>query len=227
MSQQTPVIRSNASVGTSTMSDRADLSNLFAERSLWAVFRSAKPFYHNRFNCTVAIVGAVLMGAFASLHFVGLGALSANRIDFRSLFSTWMNTGISYGGTILGFLLAGFAVLFAVLRPQTVLALQQIKRPGERFDELKLMFVTFVDVFVHYAAFLFWCVAYLVAGAQNGPFDLIGRWLSAVSPTLPSVITHVAFFVWGMWFLILVLKLKSFVFNLYQILLLGMADSLE
>lgn len=209
------------------MSDGADLSSLFAERSLWAVFRAAKPLYYNGFNRLVVIVGAVMIGAFALLNFQGSGPMSANRIDFRALFSTWMNAGISYAGTILGFLLAGFAVLFAVLRSQTVLALQQIKRPGEKFDELKLVFVTFVDVFVHYTAFLFWCVTYLIAGAQNGPFDLAGRYLSMLTPTLPITITHIVFFVWGMWFLVLVLKLKSFVFNLYQILLLGMADSLD
>lgn len=162
------------------------------------------------------------MAGFALLHFVRFAA-PTNRVDFPSLFSVWASMGLSYGATILGFLLAGFTVLFAVFRRDTVIALQQITRPGERLSELKLIFVTFIDVFVHYTTFLFWCVTYFVAGGNNGPFDLIGGYLSNLSPWLPRAITHIVFVFWGMWFLILVLKLKSFIYNLYQTLLLGMA----
>ena len=206
--------------------DPVDLSDLFAERSLWEVYRQAKPFYRNRFNCITMVLGAALLGAFSAAHFVGLRR-AAHVVDFSALFSAWSNAGLSYTGTILGFLLAGFAVLFAVFRPATVVALRQITRKGETLDELKLIFVSFVDVFVHYMAFLFWCVVYLIAGGQNGPFDLIGGYLSTLSPLVPSAIMHLTFLAWGSWFLLLVLKLKSFIYNLYQVLLLGMADSLD
>lgn len=82
-------------------------------------------------------------------------------------------------------------------------------------------------MFVHYTAFLFWCILYLVVGGKDGPFEFIGRFLSIRAPLLPQVITHAVFVAWGMWFLVLVLKLKSFIYNLYQTLLLGMADSIE
>jgi hypothetical protein len=197
---------------------------LFAERNLWQLYRQSSPFYRNAFNRWAVIIVGVILMAFAITDFLGLAQTSTNRLDFSALFSMWAQTGLSYGATILGFLLAGFAVLFAVLRPHTVVALRQITRPGERLHELKLIFVTFVDVFVHYTAFLFCCVLYLIAGGNNGPFDLMGRYLAIVSPWIRPAIMHAAFVIWGLWFLVLVLKLKSFIYNLYQTLLLGMAS---
>jgi hypothetical protein len=204
------------------------LTAILAERNLWELYRQSKPFYHNPFNRLVSIVTGSLIAGFAVVHFSSLGTTRTSRVDFPSLFSTWANVGVAYGTTILAFLLAGFAILFAVLRPPTVIALLQVTRPGAIIPELKLIFVSFIDVFVHYTTFLFWCIAYLVLGGKDGPFDFIGRLLSAVAtPALPTAITHALFVAWGMWFLVIVLKLKSFIYNLYQTLLLGMVDSLE
>jgi hypothetical protein len=226
MSQGTPTTKSDECVGrAATVPEHKGLADLFAERNLWQLYKQSQAFYHNPFNRVVSIAAGTLIVGFAVVHFARLGTTSTNRVDFPALFSTWANDGVTYGTTILGFLLAGFTVLFAVLRPHTVIALRQITRPGEHLYELKLIFVAFIDVFVHYTTFLFWCITYLVAGGKDGPFDFIGRFLSAMAPLLPVAITHVVFVAWGMWFLVLVLKLKSFIFNLYQTLLLGMADS--
>lgn len=210
------------------MPEHPNSSDLFAERNLWQIYRQSRAVYHNsRFNGVSLALGSILLMGFAIVHFFALGATNSNRMDFPALFSTWASAGLSWASQLLGFLLAGFVVLFAILRPHTVIALQQITRPGERLYELKLIFVTFIDVFVHYAAFMGWCLLYVVAGAKNGPFDLLGCWLSAMSPYLSLAVTHLVFVAWGMWSLILILKLKSFIYNLYQTLLLGMADSLR
>ncbi|MGI8991370.1 MAG: hypothetical protein ACR2I2_17530 [Bryobacteraceae bacterium] len=210
------------------MPERADgIGELFDERNLWQLYRQGKAIYHNPFNRIALIVAGILLAGFGIVHFFHLGSTRSNRLDFPALFSTWATNGIAYGATILGFLLAGFVVLFAVLRPHTVIALQQITRPGERLHELKLIMVTFVDVFVHYTTFLGWCIVYMIAGGENGPFDLLGSYLSVISASVPTAVTHLVFIAWGLWFLILVLKLKGFIYNLYQTLLLGMADSLS
>ena len=214
---------------SSASSDQEDFGALFAEKNLWQIFRQSKPFYHNsRFNAWSAILATIVLASFAIADLSGTRFAAYGRLDLSDLFSTWAKTGISYAATILGFLLAGFAVLFAVLRPPTVLALRQIKRPGEQLSELKLIFVTFINVFVHYAAFVGWCVVYLIAGGTGGLFDITGRYLALFLPGIRPTIIHIVFVIWGLWFLLLVLKLKSFIYNLYQTLLLGMAaDAIE
>jgi hypothetical protein len=230
MSPRTPTIRSDECGGRiAAMPEHQDpLAGLLAERNLWELYRQSKPFYRNPFNRLVSIATGSLLTGFAIVHFLGLGTTRTSRVDFPALFSAWANAGVAYGTTILAFLLAGFSILFAVLRRPTVIALLRVTRPGAKIPELKLIFVAFIDVFVHYTAFLFWCIAYLVLGGKDGPFDFVGRLLSAVAiDALPAAITHALFVFWGLWFLVLVLKLKSFVYNLYQTLLLGMVDSLE
>jgi hypothetical protein len=171
---------------------------------------------------------AILLVAFAVIRFVRIiHGTAPDRLDFASLFANWSSVGISYASTILGFLLAGFAVLFAVLRPSTAVLLRHIRRPGEKSDELKLLFVNFVGVFVQYTAFLFWCVVYMAAGSTDGAFDAAGRILSEWNEPIPVAITHAVFVIWGLWFVVLILSLKSFIYNLYQTLLLGLADAME
>jgi len=203
-----------------------DLSELFEERSLWEVYRKGPSILCNGFNCAILFTTGALLGVYMFLHYFSiLGA--ALKLDFADLFANWASVGIAFTGTILGFLLAGFAVLFTVLQPQTLVGLHRITRPGQKLSDLKLLLFVFVDVFVHYIAFLFWCTVVLVFGAAKGPADWAGQLLGAWWPGLPSAISHVIFAGWGTWFVVLVLKLKSFVYNLYQTLLLGAADSVE
>lgn len=210
-------------------SKQESFGDLFAEQNLWQIFRQSRPFYHRSpFNRYAAILAGIVLVGFAITSLAESHMAPATSLDFSELFTTWAKTGVSYAATILGFLLAGFAVLFAVLRPHTVLALRNIVRPGEQLTELKLIFVTFVNVFVHYTAFVGWCIIYLVAGGRGGPFDVTGRHVAQFLPWIRPVVMHVVFVAWGFWFLLLVLKLKSFIYNLYQTLLLGMAaDAIE
>jgi hypothetical protein len=204
-----------------------DLSDLFNERSLWEIYCNGPSFIRNTFNLLVVIAVFVLLSVYAVIDTQAARTHSVPGIEFRDLFLGWAGVGISLASTILGFLIAGFAVLFTVFRPETVVRLQQIKRSGQRLSELKLLFFAFVDVFVHYIAFLFWCTVVIVVGSRHGPVDYVARSLGACWPLLPDVLCHILFVLWGTWFVLLVLKLKSFVYNLYQSLMLGMADSLE
>lgn len=209
------------------MDDQENFSALFAERSLWQLYRQSAGFYRNRFNVIVVLLGGLLLVGFAVAHFFRLGGAAVNRLDFPGLFSSWANAGLPFAATILGFVLAGFTILFAVLRPETAAALWGIKRTGQHLNELKLMLVTFVNVFVHYLTFVFLCAAYLIMGGKDGLADMIGRYLGMISPVLPMAITHLFFVAWGTWFIVIILKLKSFIYNLYQILLLGFADQIQ
>jgi len=202
-----------------------DLSDLFKEKSLWQLYRQGPPFYTNAFNAWVTFGTLVMLSAFAGAHFLELSSHPESAIESREVFLSWADIGISFTGTILGFLLAGFAVLFTLFKPETMLRLQQITRPGQKLPELKLLLCVFIDVFVHYLTFLFWCVIVLVVGYKNGPAALAARAISDICPAALSVLVHVITVLWGTWFVLLILKLKSFIYNLYQSLLLGVADA--
>jgi hypothetical protein len=207
------------------MSDeqKADFLSLFAEKSLWQIYSKSGGFYKNRFNRIAVLCVFIILAAFSVFRL-----RSTSGYDFlRDTFFLWSGAGLTYSSTILGFLVAGFAVLFTVLRPQTAYLMTKLTRKGETMNELKLVFVTFVEVFVQYTAFVFWCVLYTVAGQKFGPIETAGDILGHQWPEAPVLVSYMAFVVWGTWFALIVLKLKSFIFNLYQSLMLGLADAVD
>ena len=211
--------------------DAIDWSDLFEERNLWQIYLKSGAFYKNKFNAVVFVASILLFTGFCIERFIAGGGTieflpsRPEDFDFAGVFTNWATVGITFAATILGFLIAGFAVFFAVLQPDTALRLRLVpKRKGESMDELKLLLVNFVALFAHYGAFLFWCFLYLAAGGRNGLFEIAGHYLGQVSPAIPRIVTGVVFVAWSTWMIVLILKLKGFIFNLYHALLLAIAD---
>jgi hypothetical protein len=204
-----------------------NLDSLFAEKSLFEIYRKAPSFFSNNFNGWVIAVTGSLLTLFASLHLFCPSIREAFKLPFADTFALWSNTGAALAGTILGFLIAGFAILCTVLRPQTMIALQRIpnKRYGE--SELKLLFVLFVEVLVQYLSLLLISVLAMLIGGKTGPAALLGFYLAKIHWMVPFAILHVCFAAWGTLFVLVILTLKSFVYNLYSTLLLGIADAAD
>lgn len=207
--------------------DELDLDSLFAEKSLLEIYRKAPPFFTNRFNGLVLGTTAVILSAFSLLRIFSPTLREMFKLPFADVFALWSNAGIGLAGTILGFLIAGFAILCTVLRPQTMIALQRIpnKRYGE--SELKMLFVLFVEVLVQYLTLLLVSVVVMLIGGKTGPAAMLGAALARLHWMVPFALLHIFFTLWGTLFVLVILTLKSFVYNLYGTLLLGIADAAD
>jgi hypothetical protein len=205
----------------------ADLDDLFSEKSLFRIYRLAPSFFSNRFNTVVATSTFCLLACFSVAHICVPRLRDTVAIQFSDTFSSWANAGVSLAGTILGFLIAGFAILCTILRPETMLILHKLTNKTYGMSELKLLFVVFVDVFVQFLALLFWSVAVLVFGGKQGPAAVLGAQLARLHWLIPFCLLHAIFTLWGTWFVALILTLKSFIYNLYQSLLLSLADVVD
>lgn len=207
--------------------DDLDLDSLFAEKSLFQIYRKAPPFFSNKFNGWTLSLTLASLSLFALLR-IGSGSLrEVYKLPFADVFALWSNTGTALAGTILGFLIAGFAILCTVLRPQTMIALQRMpnKRYGE--SELKMLFVLFVEVLVQYLTLLMVSVMVMLIGGRTGPAAMLGAYLGRIHWMLPFCLLHIFFVAWGGLFVLVILTLKSFVYNLYGTLLLGIADAAD
>jgi hypothetical protein len=208
-------------------SSKVDLEDLFAEKSLARIFWLAPPFCSNTFNCVVALLTFCLLAIFSVLHICVPSLRDAIKFPFADTFTLWANAGASLSGTILGFLIAGFAVLCTVLRPETIVALAKMRNERYGLSELKLLFVLFADVFAQYLSLLFVSILVLVFGGKTGPAMMLGEQLAKIHWMVPFCLLHLILTIWGTWLIMLVLSLKSFVYNLYQSLLLGLADAAD
>lgn len=206
---------------------KSEVERLFEDDSLLDTYRRAPSFFSNHFNTFVSISVALLLTVFSVVHVCIPTIRSSVVIPFADLFATWANVGSALAGTILGFLVAGFAIVCSVLRPQTMYFLLYLPNKTYGLNELKLLFVIFVEVFVQYLALLFWSILVLIFGGKIGPAMYLGTLLGKVHWLVPFISLHVIFVLWGTWLVALVLTLKSFIYNLYQSLLLCMADAID
>ena len=209
------------------VNDDLDLGSLLKEESLFEIYRSAPSFFSNRFNGWMLVVTSGTLGVLTGLHLCSQHFRITYPIPFADVFAVWANTGASLAGTILGFLIAGFAVLCTILRPQTMIALHRI--PNQRYgkSQLKLLFINFIEVLVQYLTLLLVSVIVLIFGGKTGPAAMLGSYLARLHWLIPFTALEVLFFAWGTLFLVVVLTLKSFVYNLYATLLLGIADAAD
>ncbi|MGA3134013.1 MAG: hypothetical protein ABSD59_24895 [Terracidiphilus sp.] len=208
-------------------STKVDFEGLFDEKNLTQIFSLAPSFVSNPFNVFIASTTAFLLLVFSIAHICIPSLREAVRFPFADTFSIWANAGASLAGSILGFLIAGFAIICTILRPGTILNLQRLHNPKYKLSELKLLFVIFVDVFVQYLALLFWSLLVVIFGGKTGPAMMLGIFLSKINWMIPFCLLHVILVAWGTWLVMLVLSLKSFIYNLYQSLALALVDSAD
>src|SRR5579863_2394888 len=74
MPLQTPTTKfENCAANAVSTNDPSDLSDLFAEGSLWEIYRKSRAFYRNRFNRVVAVAWAAMVVGFSALQYFGVG----------------------------------------------------------------------------------------------------------------------------------------------------------
>ena len=138
-----------------TESPQIELDSLFKEQNLYEVYLAAPSFFKNSFNKRTTVVSGLVLTSLAVLHIAVPSIRNAFEFPFADTFLLLANTGAALSGTILGFLIAGFAILCTILRPQTMIALQRARNKTFDCSELRLLFLVFVDVIIQYLALLF------------------------------------------------------------------------
>jgi hypothetical protein len=196
--------------------------DLLAEKSLWQIYRGSPRFWTTRSNAVIVSATAICLTAFAALHFhPPAWAAFLGRYSLYDTMLAWAGQGFTYAATMLAFLIAGFTVFSTITRPGLFVELAQIPHNGGPLSELKFVFFVFFNVFVHYLAFIMLCATVVFLGGKDGPLVLLGEVIKAwTSTTFFDVLQHAVFVGIGTWFVLLLLKLKSFIYNLYAMVML-------
>lgn len=198
--------------------------DLTREKSLFGLWLASFRFRQRNFNVVITLLVALLLFQYCHLVFDQPGiALAA----FRKL----QTTGFAFATSILGFLIAGFTVFVTVIRIDVFLVMAKHeksykvndKQRGTGESTLKYNLSGFMVVFVHYIAYIFACL-------MSELFLQYGGLASVVvsnALTYPEVAKHalqvrgwigsILLVTFGAWTTYLVLLLKSFVFNVYQV----------
>jgi hypothetical protein len=143
-------------------------------RDLWRLLQLWPSKAIDRWVLGFAFVG-VALGAFLS---------GASGTDIGRAVRDTSATGFGLAGSILGIVIAGFAILTALTASPTVKLLATIPRrngahPGRDSNELKLIALHFVEAFVPYIIFLALHVVMMVVGWYGGPVTRVCTWIHA------------------------------------------------
>jgi hypothetical protein len=197
---------------------------LFTDKTLFQVYWKARKVASSRFNFYVAVcvflVFVVSMGARAWLFGEPLPYTSAI-LTSRAI----ATLGFSYATSILGFLIAGFAIFASITKPEIFILLAQLPHRTAGITRLHFIFYSFLFVFVHYICFVIACLFVLVALGPGGPFSDLLRQLAAWQPLIVSYGGGALVAAGAGWFVFLLMLLKSFIWNIYQAILLTIATA--
>jgi uncharacterized Tic20 family protein len=206
------------------MNKRKDKTGLFDETRLLDVYRIALKTGPNRLNVGVALVVALASFIYSVESKDNLGQV----LDIAR---TTAGDGLAFSSSILGFLIAGFAIFLTPTRPELFVRMQESIHPKTGYTYLKYNLSGFVVVFIHYFLFAATCFIFKSFGGVGGPFSMALSKISIINYNLYEKIRFLGitcFFV-GVesWFIYLLMLMKSFIFNLYHIVMTMVAFEID
>ena len=197
-------------------------SDLTREKTLLALWRTSFKFPQRPFNGVATLIVAIALVTYCHLAWNEPQTLMA---AFRKI----QGSGMSFATSILGFLVAGFTVFVTVIRIDMFLTMARIEKLGTGESVLKYNLSAFIVTFVHYTSYIFFCLMselFLQSGglatisfANARTQPLLAPWVSLVH----SLVATVLLVGFGAWTAYLVLLLKSFIYNVYQVTTVSVA----
>lgn len=186
-------------------------SELTSEKSLWDVYlltRKIKP------SLLHIMVLSVTAAALAFNAYVLIGHADLLLPDLRS----WATNGFNFSITTLGFLIAGFTIFVTVAKPDMMLAMMDHIDPETQLPTLKANLAKFMHVFIIYIV----CSGLYLSIILFGQSNSIISWIVQHTPDpilLKKTIICITYIYVGTSFTYLLLTLKSFIFNIYTIVM--------
>jgi hypothetical protein len=190
--------------------------DLLTEKSLWDVWIGLRrALKENLFN-KVFLLGWLVV---VSIH---AWFATTPRTDLLSQCRSLLDAGIGFGSSILGFLIASFTIFATMSRPAMLLRMASTLHEKSGLSWLKYTYFGLVEVLITYLAFVVSCfVLRVLTLPRGGVIALVYQMPGgeATRDVLAKTLLCIIACAW-MWTL---LKLKSFVFNIYHVVMAGIA----
>jgi len=200
---------------------------LFKEKNLGDVYKSARQFSFSSKDNWMLIVFLIFLFVIVVTWWFFHETTNPSASIMRTT-RAMADAGVAFSTSILGFLIAGFAIFSSVTKPDLFIALANIPyKKNSDISRLKYVFFNFLIVFIHYLGFMALCLFTDIFLSEGMPLTkLIGQ-LTAENLTVRYLIASAGLIVVGVWFASILLLLKGFIWNLYQSVLLAIATEEE
>lgn len=190
------------------------------------VYWKARKVASARSNFLTALAVFLLSASYLVINICSDQSLA----PYSSLVSTVRtigDIGFRFTTSILGFLIAGFAVFASITKPELFILLAQIKHKKGNINRLQFIFFNFLFVFFHYILFLAMCISVNIGLIEDGLFTELSRQLAEVNKQFFVYFLSIGLSFFLAWFVFLLMLLKSFIWNIYQAVLLSIVTEAE
>lgn len=193
------------------MAYQFDPADLTSEKSLWSVFVLSRRIRPSWVQAAINLLAAALLVINAFVLQQSVAPLLA---DARA----WASNGFNFTITTLGFLIAGFTIFMTVAKPEMMLAMMDHLDKETGLPTLKKNLFAFMRVFIAFlvCAGIFLCV--LLFCQPGGVVPSLVNLIPA-SDCVRNIIIRLGYVIVGSSFVYLLLMLKSFIFNVYAIVM--------
>jgi uncharacterized integral membrane protein len=185
--------------------------DLTSEKNLWDVYKLSRKIRPGKFQ--VLCVALTFVALWTNAFFLVKNDNSL-LIDVRK----WAEFGFDFSITTLGFLIAGFTIFATLSKPRMMLAMMDHINKETKLPTLKYNFFTFMKVFIAYIAISIAYLLVMILGQADGFFSNLVS-LFPGHHFVKIALIKVAYIAIGSSFVYLLLLLKSFVFNIYAIVM--------
>ena len=199
---------------------------LIREKSLLAVYRKARKVASAPINAKVAwgVFVALALALAANAWFdMPVAPYSSLILGIREV----ADAGFAFTTAILGFLIAGFAIFASITKPGVFILLAKLDHKKEDISRLQFIFFNFLLVFIHFLTFLGLCLMVKVTLYSGGPLSGALRWLAESRQLVIVIGACLMFAAMTAWLVFLLMLLKSFIWNLYQAVLVTILTEAE
>ncbi len=189
-----------------------DPEKLTSEKKLWDVYLLSRKIKISNFNFYFCV--AVFIGLMINAHYIDNHSIIIQ--DIRS----FVSFGFTFSITTLGLLIAGFTIFATLAKPEMLLRMMEHKNEKTQIETLKYNFIVFMRVFIHYliTSFIYLFMFFIFGQQSQGVMNKVVHLIS-IDFLSPYCILNFIYSFTGMTLIYLLLLLKSFIFNIYAIIM--------
>jgi len=197
------------------------MQELTAEKNLFQIYKQARRLPSKKFNNIATGITILLLMLYVLLN-------TKSELDIANEVRTLSNAGFVFTTQMLAFLLAGFTVAATQIKPELLKIMAQTTEEESQLSFLKYILFSFMYVFAIYMAFAIFCISIKLFASTGGLCSILLSWINIdIARIVKKWLVNVGFVLVGTCFVNSILLLKSFVFNVYHIIMTGIRWELE
>lgn len=192
------------------------VEDVFREKSLWHVYRASRVIPPNGFNRKVMALGC----AIATFYVAGNAWGGVSNLRVLDAITRSSQSLLTIATAILGFLVTGFSIFVASTNPKIFRLLENTRYRDTEISQFKNVMFNFLNVFSVYLVALTVSVAIYVITPLGWwpPFEYLAKRSIKLVPVFNSAVLSII----CLMALYSILRLKSFIWALYQSLIISM-----